>query len=57
MDKLTEEKNVVYTVFCENDTLEGSDYDDELQTEKRLRLPVKGQTFEPDQHMASTSAS
>ncbi|CAC5404539.1 unnamed protein product [Mytilus coruscus] len=49
------EKNVVYTVFSANDTLDGSDYDKKLQTEQRHRLLVKALTNEPDQHIASTN--
>ncbi|CAG2235038.1 unnamed protein product [Mytilus edulis] len=48
----TEEKNVIYTVFSDNDTLDGYDYDEKLQNERKLRLHVK-----PDQQIASTSAS
>ncbi|VDI00446.1 Hypothetical predicted protein [Mytilus galloprovincialis] len=48
----TEEKNVIYTVFSDNDTLDGYDYDEKLQNERKLRLHVK-----PDQQIASTSAN
>ncbi|XP_052097970.1 uncharacterized protein LOC127732830 [Mytilus californianus] len=52
----TKEKNVVYTVFSENDTLDGSDYDEKLQIEQKPRLNDKVPTVEPDQQIASTSA-
>ncbi|CAC5356902.1 unnamed protein product [Mytilus coruscus] len=50
-------KNVVYTVFSDNDTLDGPDYDEKLQIEQKPRLNVKVPTIEPDQQIASTSAS
>ncbi|XP_071149126.1 uncharacterized protein [Mytilus edulis] len=52
----TEEKTVVYTVFSDNDTLDGSDDDEKLQFEQKPRFIVKEPTIEPDQQIASTSA-
>ncbi|CAG2219507.1 unnamed protein product [Mytilus edulis] len=51
----TEEKKVAFTVFSDNDTLDGSDFNEELKIEQKPRILVKPQTFEPDQQMASTS--
>ncbi|VDI15692.1 Hypothetical predicted protein [Mytilus galloprovincialis] len=53
----TEEKKVAFTVFSDNDTLDGSDFNEELKIEQKPRIRVKPQTFKPDQQMASTSTS